>query len=215
MFFTQLFKKGLVYKKLAVVNWDPVDQTVLANEQVVDGRGWRSGALVEQREISQWFMKITAYAEELLTDIDTLTGWPDQVRTMQKHWIGRSQGIEIDFKVNDIPQSLLTVFTTRPDTFYGVTYLAIAPQHPVAKIAAEQNPALAQFIEECKQIKVAEAELATIEKVGMATGFTAIHPLTQETLPIWIANFVLMEYGSGAVMAVPAHDQRDFEFAQK
>lgn len=213
-FFLQLYKKGLVYKKNAEVNWDPVDQTILANEQVVDGRGWRSGALVERREIPQWFFKITAYAEELLNDLDQLPGWPEQVRTMQRNWIGRSMGVEVQFPVAETNEHL-TVFTTRPDTLYGVTYLAIAPQHPLAKQAAINNPELAQFLEECKNIKVAEAEMATMEKRGVLTDFVAIHPLTQEKLPIWVANFVVMDYGTGALMAVPAHDQRDFEFAKK
>lgn len=213
-FFLQLFKKGLVYKKNSEVNWDPVDQTVLANEQVVNGRGWRSGALVERREIAQWFIKITAYADELLNDLDKLTHWPAQVKTMQKNWIGRSEGIEIQFTVNHAAEPL-TIYTTRPDTLYGVTYIAVAPQHPLAKQAAENNSALQQFIEECRNVKMAEAELATIEKHGLPTALTARHPITQEELPIWVANFVLMEYGAGAIMAVPAHDQRDFEFAQQ
>lgn len=212
-FFLQLYKKGLVYKKKAAVNWDPVDQTILANEQVVDGRGWRSGALVERREIPQWFLKITAYADELLNDLEKLTHWPDQVKTMQRNWIGRSEGVEINFQIAD-QDSHLTVFTTRPDTLLGATYIAIAPQHPLAISAAEKNPALEKFLEECRNIKVAEADLATMEKRGVATPFKAIHPITHEELPIWVANFVVMEYGSGAVMSVPAHDQRDFEFAK-
>lgn len=212
-FFIQLYKKGLVYKKNAEVNWDPVDQTVLANEQVINCRGWRSGALVERREIPQWFIKITAYAEELLNDLDKLPNWPDQVKVMQKNWIGRSEGVEVQFPIND-SEDHLTIFTTRPDTLFGVTYVAIAPQHPLAKIAAENNPELEKFLEECRNIKVAEADLATMEKKGLPTGMTARHPLTQEELPIWVANFVVLEYGTGAVMAVPAHDQRDFEFAQ-
>lgn len=213
-FFLQLYKKGLVYKKNAEVNWDPVDQTILANEQVVNGRGWRSGALVERREIPQWFFKITAYAEQLLTSLDDLPGWPEQVKTMQRNWIGRSEGIEIQFNVAGSKEQL-TVFTTRPDTLFGVTYLAIAPQHPLAKLAGAQNPAIAEFLDECKNIKVAEAELATLEKRGVPTQMMAVHPITQESLPIWIANFVVMDYGTGALMAVPAHDQRDFEFAKK
>ncbi len=213
-FFLQLYHKGLVYKKNAAVNWDPVDQTILANEQVVNGRGWRSGALVERREIPQWFFKITDYAEELLNDLDKLPGWPEQVKTMQRNWIGRSEGVEIQFPVANT-QEHLTVFTTRPDTLYGVTYIAIAPQHPLAKKAAETHPELAQFLEECKNIKVAEAELATLEKRGVLTTFTATHPVTKESLPIWVANFVVMDYGTGALMAVPAHDDRDFEFAKK
>lgn len=214
-FFTRLFEKGLVYKKLSTVNWDPIDQTVLANEQVVDGRGWRSGALVERKEIPQWFIKITAYAQDLLDDLEKLDQWPEQVKAMQKNWIGRSEGADVTF---DLAQSIagldtLEVYTTRPDTLYGVTYVSVAAQHPIALAAAEQNPALQAFIDECKNTKVAEADMATMEKKGADTGFTAIHPLTGEAVPIWIANFVLMEYGSGAVMAVPAHDQRDWEFA--
>ncbi|RDI42831.1 leucine--tRNA ligase [Aquicella lusitana] len=212
-FFLRLYKKGLAYKKNAEVNWDPVDQTVLANEQVVNGRGWRSGALVERREIPQWFLKITDYAEELLNDLDKLEHWPHQVKTMQRNWIGRSEGVEITFKVHD--HHPITVFTTRPDTLFGVTYLAVAPQHPLAKQLAEDNPALHQFIEECRNIKLAEADIATMEKRGMPLGIHAQHPITGQAIPIWVANFVVMEYGSGALMAVPAHDQRDFEFAQK
>lgn len=216
-FFTRLYEKGLVYKKNSTVNWDPVDQTVLANEQVIDGRGWRSGALVEQKEISQWFIKITEYADELLADLEKLEEWPEQVRAMQANWIGRSEGVDIKFDlqqtVADIDQ--LSVYTTRPDTFYGVTYVGVAAQHPLAVHAAKNNPELAAFIEECKNTKVAEAELATMEKKGCDTGLFAIHPLTGEKLPIWVANFVLMDYGSGAVMAVPGHDQRDWEFATK
>ena len=213
-FFTKLYEKGLVYKKMATVNWDPVDQCVLANEQVIDGRGWRSGALVEQRELAQWFIRITAYAEELLQDLDQLDGWPEQVKTMQKNWIGRSEGVEIRFDIAGSSDSL-TVYTTRPDTLYGVTYVAVAAQHPLAQQAAQSNPALAAFIEDCKGGKMAEAELATMEKKGCATGIYAVHPLTGEQVPVWVANFVLMDYGSGAVMAVPGHDQRDYEFAGK
>lgn len=212
-FFVKLFEKGLVYKKNAVVNWDPVDKTVLANEQVVDGRGWRSGALVERREIPQWFIKITAYADELLKDLDTLDGWPDQVRTMQRNWIGRSEGCNIHFNVPEYDAGL-QVYTTRVDTFLGCTYLGIAAEHPLAKLAAQQDENIAKFIEDCGHNAVAEAEMATMEKRGIATPFVAKHPITGRDLPIWIANFVLMEYGSGAVMAVPAHDQRDFEFAK-
>lgn len=212
--FLKMFEKGLVYKKNAEVNWDPVDQTILANEQVVDGRGWRSGALVERKEIPQWFFKITAYADELLNDLAQLERWPEQVKTIQKNWIGRSEGVEVSFTLAHNKESL-KIFTTRPDTLFGVTYIAIAPQHPLAKLAAEQNPALQTFLDECKNIKVAEAEIATIEKRGVPTVFTALHPITKKPLPIWIANFVLMSYGSGAVMAVPAHDERDFEFAKR
>jgi len=213
-FFIQLYENGLVYKKNAEVNWDPVDQTVLANEQVVDGRGWRSGALVERREIPQWFLKITAYADELLQGLDELDGWPEQVKTMQRNWIGRSEGAEILFEVEG-EEETLSVFTTRPDTLFGCTYLALAPQHPLAKKAAEQSAEVRHFLEECRNIKVAEADLATIEKRGVPLHLNAIHPLTQQTIPLWVANFVVMDYGSGAVMSVPAHDQRDFEFAQK
>ncbi|MDO6568109.1 leucine--tRNA ligase [Alteromonas sp. 1_MG-2023] len=216
-FFTRLYEKGLVYKKNSTVNWDPVDQTVLANEQVIDGRGWRSGALVEQKEIPQWFIKITDYAEELLTDLEQLEEWPDQVRAMQANWIGRSEGVDITFNLgkNGSDINELTVYTTRPDTFYGVTYVAVAAQHPLAEFAAKTNAELATFIDECKNTKVAEAELATMEKKGCDTGIQAVHPLTGELLPVWVANFVLMDYGSGAVMAVPGHDQRDWEFATK
>lgn len=213
-FFLKLLEKGLVYKKNAEVNWDPIDQTVLANEQVVDGRGWRSGALVERREIPQWFFKITAYADELINDLDTLPHWPDQVKTMQRNWIGRSEGVEVTFSLPQGDESL-TIFTTRPDTLFGVTYIAVAPQHPLAKKAAELNSELSHFLDECKNIKTAEAELATLEKRGLPTGLTAIHPITHEAIPIWVANFVVMDYGAGAVMAVPAHDERDFEFAKK
>ena len=212
--FVQLFKRGLVYKKKSVVNWDPVDQTVLANEQVIDGRGWRSNALIERKEIAQWFLKITDYAEELLQDLEKLTGWPQEVRTMQYHWIGRSQGAEIHFAIEG-KKEVLTVFSTRIDTLAGVTYVAIAPDHPLAKELAKDNTELRAFQTECAHLQVAEAELATVEKKGIFSGAYALHPLTGERLPIWLANFVLMDYGTGAVMAVPAHDERDFEFAQK
>ena len=213
-FFTELYKKGLVYKKTSTVNWCPNDVTVLANEQVHDGCCWRCDTPVEQKEIPQWFIKITDYAEQLLGGLDQLPQWPDMVKTMQRNWIGRSEGVEITFDVADTAEKV-AVYTTRPDTFYGVSYLGIAAAHPLADLAAEKNPELAEFIREAKNAKVAEADLATMEKKGMATGLFAIHPLTGEKLPIWIANFVLMHYGTGAVMAVPAHDQRDFEFAQK
>lgn len=212
-FFLQLYRKGLVYRKNAEVNWDPVDQTVLANEQVIDGRGWRSGALVERREIPQWFLKITAYADQLLNDLDQLSAWPEQVKTMQRNWIGRSEGVDIIFNVPD--DEPITIYTTRPDTLYGVTYLAVAPQHPLAKKAAANNPDIEKFLQSCRNLKMAEAELATLEKQGMPLNLNAVHPITGEILPIWVANFVLMEYGSGALMAVPSHDQRDFEFAKK
>ncbi len=213
-FFLKLFEKGLVYRKKATVNWDPVDNTVLANEQVVDGRGWRSGAIVEQREIDQWFLKITAYADELLEDVRKLENWPQQVRTMQENWIGRSEGVELEFGLEHSEETL-SVFTTRPDTLMGVSYLAVAPQHPLATRAAVESPELTDFIEECKNMKATEAEMATMEKKGFATGISAIHPITGESVPIWVANFVLMSYGSGAVMAVPAHDERDWDFAKK
>jgi leucyl-tRNA synthetase len=214
LMFTRLMKKGMAYRKNAVVNWDPVDQTVLANEQVVDGRGWRSGALVEKREIPQWFLKITDYAQELLDGLDTLPGWPDAVKTMQRNWIGRSEGLEIHFDVEGESEPL-TVFTTRPDTLMGVTFVSIAGEHPLAIKAAQNNPKLAAFLEELKHGGVSEAELETQEKRGMDTGIEAIHPLTGEKIPVFVANFVLWGYGTGAVMAVPGHDQRDWEFAQK
>ena len=217
-FFTRLFKKGLAYKKEAEVNWDPVDQTVLANEQVVEGRGWRSGALVERRSIPQWFIKISAFSQELLDDLQFLKGWPEKVKTMQTNWIGRSEGIDLVFEVaggSEDSLKWLSVYTTRPDTLLGVTYVAVAPQHPLAKKAASTNPSLAGFIEQQIKIKVAEADLATMEKLGMDTGLKAIHPITNAEVNIFVANFVLMSYGSGAVMAVPGHDQRDWEFAKK
>ena len=213
-FFTELYKKGLVYKKTSTVNWCPNDETVLANEQVHEGCCWRCDTPVEQKEIPQWFIKITDYAEQLLGGLDALPQWPDMVKTMQRNWIGRSEGVEITFDVADTNEKV-AVYTTRPDTFYGVSYLGIAAAHPLASLGAQNNPELAAFIQEAKNAKVAEADLATMEKKGMATGLFAIHPLTGEKLPIWVANFVLMHYGTGAVMAVPAHDQRDFEFAQK
>ncbi|KKC99011.1 leucine--tRNA ligase [Photobacterium halotolerans] len=213
-FFTKLYNKGLVYKKTSSVNWCPNDQTVLANEQVEDGCCWRCDTPVEQKEIPQWFIKITAYAQELLDDLDNLEGWPEMVKTMQRNWIGRSEGVELSFVVEG-QNTPLEVYTTRPDTLMGVTYVGIAAGHPLADHAAQNNPALAAFIEECKNTKVAEAELATMEKKGMATGLYAIHPLNGRRVPVYVANFVLMDYGTGAVMAVPAHDQRDFEFATK
>ena len=212
-FFTRLFEKGLAYKKKAEVNWCETDQTVLANEQVVDGCCWRCDNPVERREINQWFIKITDYAEQLLDDLDTLDQWPEQVRTMQRNWIGRSEGVDLDFNLED--GTALSVYTTRPDTLMGVTYLAVALQHPVARAAAQNNPKLAAFIEAQGNIKVAEADMATMEKLGMAIGITATHPLTGREVPVWVANFVLMSYGSGAVMSVPGHDQRDWEFATR
>jgi leucyl-tRNA synthetase len=212
--FTELYKKGLIYKKTSTVNWDPVDGTVLANEQVIDGRGWRSGALVEKRDIPQYFMKITAYAEELLNDLDKLDGWPEQVKTMQRNWIGKSYGCEVEFPIVG-QDGNLKVYTTRPDTLMGATYVAVAAEHALATQAAQNNPALADFIAECKRGSVAEADIATAEKKGMATGLFVTHPLNGEQLPVWVANYVLASYGEGAVMAVPAHDERDFEFAGK
>jgi leucyl-tRNA synthetase len=214
--FTRLFAKGLIYKRQGAVNWDPVDQTVLANEQVIDGRGWRSGALVEKREIPMYYMRITAYAEELLAGLETLSGWPEQVRLMQRNWIGKSIGVRLAFPYElDGKAEKLWVFTTRADTLMGVTFVAVAAEHPLAAHAARHNPELAAFIQECKQGGVAEADLATLEKKGMFAGLTVRHPLTDEKIPVWVGNYVLMNYGEGAVMAVPAHDERDFAFAQK
>ncbi len=211
--FIKLFEKGLVYKKNSVVNWDPVDQTVLANEQVIDGRGWRSDALIEKKEIAQWFMKITDYAEELLTSLDDLSGWPESVKTMQKNWIGKSVGLEIDFVMENYEN--LCVYTTRPDTLFGVTYLAIAAEHPLAIEAGKNNASVQSFINECKTIQTSEAAIETMEKRGVDSGLICIHPITGQEVQIWIANFVLMGYGTGAVMSVPAHDERDYEFAKK
>ena len=212
--FTVLYEKGLVYRRNAVVNWDPVDQTVLANEQVIDGRGWRSGALVERREIPQWFIRITAYAEELLNELDSLDGWPERVRTMQRNWIGRSEGVQMDFGIEGSDEKL-TIYTTRPDTLMGVTYMAVAAEHPLALRAAGNDPELSAFIDECRRGGTSEADLETMEKKGMRLGINALHPVTGEPVPVFAANFVLMGYGTGAVMAVPGHDQRDWEFATK
>ncbi len=212
-FFTQLMDRGLVYKKNAVVNWDPVDQTVLANEQVIDGRGWRSGALVERKAIPQWFLKITGYADQLLDDLDQLHGWPEQVRAMQSNWIGRSRGVTLSFEVAG--HAALEVFTTRPDTLMGVTYIALAPQHPLALQAATADTRLADFIDQCRRLALSESAMATLAKQGMDTGYLAQHPLTGKRIPVWIANFVLLNYGTGAIMAVPGHDQRDWEFASQ
>ncbi|MCF6767019.1 leucine--tRNA ligase [Thiotrichales bacterium 19S11-10] len=213
-FFIKLYEKGLVYRKNSVVNWDPVDQTVLANEQVIDGKGWRSGAVVEKKAIPQWFIKITDYADELLDDMSQLDNWPDAVKIMQTNWIGKSKGLDIIFDIKDHNEQI-EVFTTRPDTLYGVSYLAVAPDHPLVIEAAKNNPEIIAFQKECKQTSTMEADQATIEKKGIDTGFKAIHPLSGKEIPIWTANFVLMSYGTGAVMSVPAHDQRDWEFAQK
>jgi leucyl-tRNA synthetase len=216
-FFTRLYEKGLVYKKMATVNWDPVDCTVLANEQVIDGRGWRSGALVERKEIPQWFIKITAYAEQLLADLEKLPHWPEQVKTMQRNWIGKSRGITMRFDLTSeiAGHDSFEIYTTRPDTLMGVTYVSLAAEHPIAQAAAKNNPALQQFLAECKLQSVAEADMATMEKKGFDTGLKALHPISGREVPVWVANYVLMDYGSGAVMAVPAHDQRDYEFAKK
>jgi len=211
--FVRLFEKGLVYKKKAVVNWDPEDQTVLANEQVIEGRGWRSGALIEKKEISQWFMKITDYAEELLDGLDKLDGWPEAVRTMQKNWIGKSVGLEIDFKLPD--SNSLRVYTTRPDTLMGVTYLAVAAEHPLAIKAGKTDANIQAFLDECKTMETSEAAMETMEKKGIDSCLTCTHPITGKEVSVWIANFVLMGYGTGAVMSVPAHDERDYEFAKK
>ena len=216
-FFTRLYEKGLVYKKMATVNWDPVDQTVLANEQVIDGRGWRSGAEVERREIPQWFIRITEYADELLENLDKLSGWPEPVRLMQRNWIGKSFGLELSFELNTpiAERDKIDVYTTRPDTLYGVTYISLAAEHPISLALADTNDDLAEFINRCKKSSVSAADMARAEKLGMDTGLRAVHPLTGDQVPVWVANYVLMDYGSGAVMAVPAHDERDWEFAHQ
>jgi leucyl-tRNA synthetase len=213
-FFRRLYDKGLVYRATAVVNWDPVDQTVLANEQVIDGCGWRSGAPVERREIPQWFLRITAYADELLDELDRMDDWPEAVKTMQRNWIGRSEGLSIRFDLSD-GSGQLEVFTTRPDTLLGATYMAVAPEHPLAIAAAADDPALAAFLEACRHQSTSEAVIEKMDKLGMALPVTVRHPLTGDPLPVWVANFVLMSYGTGAVMSVPGHDQRDWEFARK
>ncbi|MED5432826.1 MAG: leucine--tRNA ligase, partial [Pseudomonadota bacterium] len=212
-FFTKLYEKGLVYRKQSTVNWCPHDMTVLANEQVIEGCCWRCDTPVEQKNIPQWFIKITDYADELLNDLDQLDGWPEQVKTMQRNWIGRSEGVELEFAIDG--EDPLRVYTTRPDTLMGVSYVAVAAGHPLAQKAAATRADVAAFVEECLHTKVAEADMATMEKKGIATGLTATHPISGEPVPVWIANFVLMGYGTGAVMAVPAHDQRDYEFAKK
>ena len=213
-FFLKLLEKGLVYKKTAPVNWCPHDMTVLANEQVIDGCCWRCDTQVERKEIAQWFLKITAYADELLASLETLDGWPEQVKTMQANWIGRSEGVEMNFLVPELEQPL-SIYTTRPDTLMGVTYLAVAAEHPLALKAAETNAEIRAFIDDCKMMETSEAAMETMEKRGIDSGIKALHPITGEQVPVWIANFVLMGYGTGAVMSVPAHDQRDFEFALK
>ncbi len=214
--FTRLFRKGLAYKKTGIVNWDPVDQTVLANEQVIDGRGWRTGAPVEKREIPMYFFRITAYAEELLAALDRMDGWPEQVKLMQKNWIGKSEGVRIGFEYQlENQKKVLWVFTTRADTLMGTTFLAVAAEHPIAAFAAKKNAQLAEFVEECKRGAVAEADLAQLEKKGMPTGLYCTHPISGEKLPVWVGNYVLMGYGEGAVMGVPAHDERDYAFALK
>jgi leucyl-tRNA synthetase len=217
--FLRMREKGIAYKRTGVVNWDPVDQTVLANEQVIDGRGWRTGALVEKREIPMYYLNITAYADELLGDLSTLDGWPERVRTMQANWIGRSEGAEVSFPFAEDTRSLmagegaLKVFTTRVDTLFGVTFMAVAAEHPLALAAAAQNPALQTFVDECRRGSTMEADVATMEKKGLPTGVHVVHPFTGELVPVWVANYVLMGYGEGAVMGVPAHDERDFAFA--
>jgi leucyl-tRNA synthetase len=212
--FLRMLEKGIAYRRTGVVNWDPVDQTVLANEQVIDGRGWRTGAIVEKREIPMYYLRITGYAQDLLDALDGLPGWPERVRLMQANWIGRSEGLEIEFEVEGAAQPL-SIYTTRPDTLCGVTYMAVAAEHPLAQRAAAGNPDLQAFLAECQRSGVTEAALETMEKRGMPLGVHAIHPITSERVPVWVANFVLMGYGTGAVMAVPAHDQRDWEFARR
>ncbi len=212
--FTRLFRSGLAYRKTSVVNWDPVDQTVLANEQVIDGRGWRSGAVVEKKEIPQWFLKVSDYSEELLSELEKMRGWPDAVKTMQKNWIGKSRGVEAEFRVGE-GEDVLKIFTTRPDTIMGATYLALAPEHPFTQEIAKRNTEVSDFVARCCQSPVSEAEIETMEKSGVPLGINATHPISGEKIPVWTANFVLMSYGTGAVMSVPAHDQRDWEFAKK
>ena len=218
--FLDFLRAGLVERRKSKVNWDPVDQTVLANEQVIDGRGWRSGALVEQRELTQWFFKITAFAQELLDALDTLDRWPEKVRLMQKNWIGRSEGLLVRFALDPATapnrESELEVFTTRPDTLFGAKFMAIAPDHPLAAAAAKKNPELAAFIEECRRRGTSQAEIDTAEKMGFDTGIRALHPFDPNwKLPVYVANFILMEYGTGAIFGCPAHDQRDLDFVNK
>ncbi len=213
-FFTRLYRAGLAYRKTSVVNWDPVDRTVLANEQVVDGRGWRSGAVVEKKEIPQWFLRVSDYAEELLSELETMDGWPDAVKTMQRNWIGKSEGVEADFRIEG-EDGVLKIFTTRPDTIMGVVCLVLAPEHPVVSETAQRKKDVADFVASCRATPVSEVELETVEKTGVSLGINAVHPISGEKIPVWTANFVLMSYGTGAVMSVPAHDQRDWEFAKK
>ncbi|MGB5104389.1 MAG: leucine--tRNA ligase, partial [Steroidobacteraceae bacterium] len=212
--FLRMLEQGIAYRTTGVVNWDPVDQTVLANEQVIDGRGWRTGAIVEKREIPMYYLRITQYAEDLLGALGSLPGWPERVRLMQENWIGRSEGLEIEFEIEG-GEDRLRIYTTRPDTLFGVTYMAVAAEHPLAQRAAAGNPDLQAFLAECQRTGVTEAALETMEKRGMPLGIHAIHPFTGDRVPVWVANFVLMGYGTGAVMAVPAHDQRDWEFARR
>src|SRR6188768_868056 len=218
--FLDFLKAGLVERKQSKVNWDPVDMTVLANEQVIDGRGWRSGAPVEQRELTQWFFKISDYSQDLLDSIDTLERWPDKVRLMQRNWIGRSEGLLLRFALDPATtpsgETELEIFTTRPDTLFGAKFMAIAPDHPLATAAAQKNPKLAAFIDECKHMGTAQAEIDTAEKQGFDTGIRAVHPFDPDwTLPVYVANFILMEYGTGAIFGCPAHDQRDLDFVNK
>jgi leucyl-tRNA synthetase len=214
-FFTRLIEKGLAYRRNALVNWDPVDQTVLANEQVIDGKGWRSGAVVERREIPQWFIRITAYADELLDELELLEGWPDSVKTMQRNWIGRSKGLEIDFELAGESGEPLRIFTTRPDTIYGATFMAVSADHPLSQAVAARDPSVSDFVASCHRGGASEAELESMEKRGIPLGVDAINPLSGEKIPVWVANFVLIGYGTGAIMAVPAHDERDHDFATR
>ncbi|MBL09584.1 MAG: leucine--tRNA ligase [Acidiferrobacteraceae bacterium] len=214
-FFSRLVKKGLAYRRNSVVNWDPVDQTVLANEQVIDGRGWRSGAVVEKREIPQWFIRITSYADELLDGLDSMHGWPESVKAMQRNWIGRSEGLEIDFRLAEDIDSPLRVFTTRPDTIYGATFMAVSADHPLSILVAAKDPLIAEFLRSCRNSAISEFEQETAEKRGMSLNVNAINPLSGEKIPVWVANFVLIGYGTGAIMGVPAHDDRDHEFATR
>ncbi|HIF18861.1 MAG TPA: leucine--tRNA ligase, partial [Gammaproteobacteria bacterium] len=211
--FTRLYEKGLAYRDKAIVNWDPVENTVLANEQVIDGKGWRSGATIERRELPQWFLRITNYCEELLSGLDDVE-WPEQVKVMQRNWIGRSEGFEIDFRLSE-SEEIITAYTTRPDTLFGATYMALAPEHPLVQASAKNNTRVSKFLEETKSQSVSEEALEKMDKIGVPLGVTAINPVSGESIPVWAANFVLMTYGTGSIMSVPAHDQRDFDFAKK